>query len=115
MSRSAAAGGHKAAFVCVIEARLHVEDSGSLKSKRKVVRSLKDSVRNRFGASVSEIGGHDTWQRSTLLIALTGGHEVAERADEVERFIASRLPDGTVFARHLRSLDELRDQPTTSL
>ena len=26
------------AFVCVIEARIHVEDSDSLKSKRKVVR-----------------------------------------------------------------------------
>ena len=109
MSRSAAAGGHEAAFVCVIEARLHVEDSGSLKSKRKVVRSLKDSVRKRFGASVSEIGGHDTWQRSTLLIAITGGEEVAGRADEIRRFIAARLPDGAVFERHLRSLEEIRD------
>ena len=97
------------AFVCVIEARLHVEDSGSLKSKRKIVRSLKDSVRKRFGASVSEIGGKDTWQRATLLIALTGDDEVAGRAAEVERFIAARLPDGVVFERHLRSLDELRD------
>ena len=109
MSRSAAAGGHEAAFVCVIEARLHVEDSGSLKSKRKVVRSLKDSVRKRFGASVSEIGGHDTWQRSTLLIAITGGEEVAGRADGIQRFIAARLPDGAVFERHLRSLEEIRD------
>ena len=111
MSRSAAAGGHETAFVCVIEARLHVEDSGSLKSKRKVVRSLKDSVRRRFGASVSEIGGHDTWQRSTLLIALTGGEEaeLSDRAAELERFIAARLPDGAVFERHLRSLEEIRD------
>jgi uncharacterized protein YlxP (DUF503 family) len=97
------------AYVCVLEARLHVEDSGSLKSKRKVIRSLKDAVRKRFGAAVAEVGGHDTWQRSTLLIAIVGGPETAERAAEVERFIAARCPDGSTFTRDLRSLQDLRD------
>jgi uncharacterized protein YlxP (DUF503 family) len=96
------------AYVCVIEARIHVEDSGSLKSKRKVVRSLKDSVRRRFGAAIAEIDGQDTWQRSTLLISLVGGAELSERAEGVERFIASRCPDGSSFARDLRSLEDLR-------
>lgn len=96
------------AYVCVLEARLHVEDSGSLKSKRKVVRSLKDAVRKRFGASVAEVGGQDTWQRSILLIAIVGGPETAGRAEEVERFIAARCPDGSSFTRDLRSLEDLR-------
>jgi uncharacterized protein YlxP (DUF503 family) len=96
------------AYVCVIEARFHVADSQGLKSKRKVIRSLKDAVRHRYGASVSEVGGHDSWQRSTLLISLTGGAEVAERAAEVERFIAARCPDGSSFERTLRSLEDLR-------
>ncbi len=98
------------AFVCVIEARLHVADSDSLKSKRKVVRSIKDAVRARFGASVSEVGGHDSWQRATLLIALTGGEEVAGRAAEVERFVAARVPDGAVFDLHLRSLEDISEE-----
>jgi uncharacterized protein YlxP (DUF503 family) len=97
------------AFVCLIEARIHVEDSGSLKSKRKVVRSIKDTVRRRFGAAVAEIDGHDTWQRSTLLIALVGCGDLGERAAEVERFIAARCPDGSSFGRDLRSLEDLRD------
>lgn len=97
-----------AAFVCVIEAHLLVEDSGSLKSKRKVIRSLKDALRKRFGVSVAEVAGHDVWQRSTLLVALAGGPEVAERAQAVERFIAARCPDGSSFERHLRSLEDLR-------
>ncbi len=96
-------------FVCVIEARIHVEESNSLKSKRKVIRSLKDSVRKRFGASVAEVGGQDTWQRSTLLIAIAGGEEAAGRAEEIERYIAARVPDGAVFERFVRSVDELRD------
>ena len=60
------------AFVCLIEVRLHVAESDSLKSKRKVVRSVKDAVRERLGATVAEIEGQDTWQRSTLLCALVG-------------------------------------------
>jgi len=96
-------------FVVVIEARIHVEQSGSLKSKRKVVRSLKDAVRKRFGASVAEVGGHDTWQRSTLLIAIAGGEEAPRRAEEIERYIAARIPDGAVFERFVRSVGELRD------
>lgn len=98
----------RTAFVCVIEARIHVEDSGSLKSKRKVVRSLKDRLRERFGAAVAEIDGHDTWQRSILLISLVGGPETAGRAEQVERFVRSRCPDGSSFSRDLRSLEDLR-------
>ena len=96
-------------YVCVIEARLHVSDSGSLKSKRKVVRSLKDSVRRRFGASVAEIGGHDSWQRATLMIGVVGGAEAIERAAAIERYLASRVPDGITFERHVRTMDDLRD------
>lgn len=96
------------AYVLVLEARIHVEDSGSLKSKRKVIRSLKDAVRKRFGAAVAEIDGQDTWQRSTLLISLVGDGGVGERAEQVERFIAARCPDGSSFTRDLRSLEDLR-------
>ncbi len=95
-------------FVCVIEARIHVEDSGSLKSKRKVIRSLKDSVRRRFGAAVAEVDGQDTWQRSTLLFSLVGGTEIADRAAELESYVAARCPDGSSFERDLRSLEDLR-------
>ena len=95
-------------YVCVLEIRLHVEESGSLKSKRKVVKSLKDQIRRRFGASVAEIDGHDTWQRSTLLCALVGGADTAARADELERFVETRCPDGCGFARELLTLEDLR-------
>ena len=96
------------AFVCLVEVRLHVSDSGSLKQKRKHVRSLKDVIRRRFGASVAEIDGHDTWQRATLLCALVGGGEVSARADELERFVEGRFGDGCAFGRELRSLEDLR-------
>ena len=97
-----------AAYVCLVEVRLHVADSGSLKSKRKVVRSIKDQVRQRFGASVAEIDGHDTWQRTTLLCALVGGAEVSSRADELEHFVEARCPGGCGFDRDLLTLNDVR-------
>jgi uncharacterized protein len=95
-------------YVCILEVRLHINDSGSLKSKRKVISSLKAQVRQRFGASVAEIDGQDTWQRSTLICALVGGSDVGHRADGMERFIESRCPDGCSFERDLLSLTDIR-------
>jgi uncharacterized protein len=96
-------------FVCLIEARLHFGESHDLKGKRKELKSLKEGLRRRFGAAVAETEGHDTWQRTTLLIALVGDGAVGDRADEVQRFIESRCPDGAAFDRTLRTLEDIRD------
>lgn len=95
-------------FVCLVEARLHFGESHGLKGKRKHLKSLKEQLRGRFGVAVAETDGHDTWQRSTLLIALVGDGSVGDRADEVCRFIESRCPDGCTFDRDLRSLEDIR-------
>ena len=95
-------------FVCLVEARLHFGESQDLKGKRKELKSLKDQLRRRFGASVAEIDGHDTWQRTTLLCALVGDGEVRDRADGMIRFIETRCPDGCSFERDLLSLQDIR-------
>jgi uncharacterized protein YlxP (DUF503 family) len=96
------------AFVHLLEVRLHFGHSHDLKGKRKELKSLKEGLRRRFGASVAEIDGHDTWQRTTLLCALVGDGDVRRRADELERFIEARCPDGCTFERDLLSLEDLR-------
>ncbi len=97
------------AFVCLIEIHLHFGEVQDLKGKRKLLESLKDGIRQRFGASVAEIEGHDKWQRSTLLCALVGDGEVSDRADGLIRFVESRCPDGCSFERDLLSLRDIRD------
>jgi uncharacterized protein YlxP (DUF503 family) len=97
------------AFVELIEIHLHFGELQDLKGKRKLVKSLKDSVRKRFGASVAEIDGHELWQRSTLLCALVGDGEVSDRADGLVRFVESRCPDGCSVERDLLSLRDIRD------
>jgi uncharacterized protein YlxP (DUF503 family) len=95
-------------YVCLLEIRLHFGESRDLKGKRKELHSLKAGLRQRFGASVAEIDGHDTWQRATLLCALVGDGGVGARADEVERFVLGRCPDGASFERDLRTLEDIR-------
>jgi uncharacterized protein YlxP (DUF503 family) len=96
------------AYVRLTEVRLHFGESQDLKGKRKRVKSIKDQLRRRFGASVAEIDGHDTWQRTTLLCALVGDGEVLARSEALERFVESRCPDGCSFERDLLSLEDLR-------
>jgi uncharacterized protein YlxP (DUF503 family) len=96
-------------FVCLVELRLHYNDSGSLKAKRKEVQSLKAQLRKRFGASVAEIDGHDTWQRAALLCSLVGDAAVGDRGAELARFAESRCPEGCSTRIDLRSLSDLRD------
>ncbi|MBU3758439.1 MAG: DUF503 domain-containing protein [Candidatus Omnitrophica bacterium] len=50
----------------VLYLEIFIPLSGSLKSKRSVLKSLKDRVRSRFNVSVAEVGAHDKWQRSVL-------------------------------------------------
>jgi uncharacterized protein YlxP (DUF503 family) len=97
------------AYVCLVEVRLHLYDSHDLKGKRKVLHSLKTQLRQRFGASVAEVDGHDTWQRTTLVCALVGAADVGSRADELQRFVEARCPDGCAFERDLLSLADIRD------
>ena len=96
------------AFIAILEVRLHFGESHDLKGKRKLLHSLKAQMRNRFGAAVAETEGHDTWQRTTLVCALVGDSRVGDRADELERFVRSRLPDGCVVDRELLSLEDIR-------
>jgi len=49
---------------CRIE--LYIPESNSLKAKRKVIKSLKDQVSNRFNVAIAEVELQDLWQRSIL-------------------------------------------------
>jgi len=97
------------AYVALLLVDLHFPDAASLKAKRKDVASVKAQLHGRLGAAVAEVGGQDTWQRSTLSVALTSGsaRELARAADRVERFVIDRFPDGAVVRRVQVSAEDL--------
>lgn len=51
---------------------LHINGAVSLKDKRRIVKSLKDRLKNKFNISIAEIGSLDHWQRAELGIACVG-------------------------------------------
>ena len=53
--------------VCAIE--LLLAENHDLKGKRRVLKSIKDRVRNRFNVSIAEVDDLEAWQRSTLGVA----------------------------------------------
>jgi uncharacterized protein YlxP (DUF503 family) len=66
--------------VCTIELRLH--GCGSLKEKRRVLRSIKDRIRNRFNVSIAEVDCQDKWQ-----VAVLGFSAVSNDQGHVSRTI----------------------------
>jgi uncharacterized protein len=89
---------------------LHFPDAGSLKSKRKELSSIKAQLAGRMGVAVSETGYQDLWQRATLTAALTGGslRRLGAAADEVERWVLARCPEGASVERLVASVEDLR-------
>lgn len=57
-------------IVGVLTVDLAVLDARSLKDKRRVIKSIKDRVRNRYNVSVSEVDLQDVMKRSRLGIAM---------------------------------------------
>ena len=73
--------------VAVVQARLLVPGCRSLKEKRSVVKGLVERARNRFNASVSEVGAQDLLQRAEIGAALVSGDR-AFAAAEASRLLA---------------------------
>lgn len=59
--------------VCTVWLRLN--ESGSLKDKRRVVRSLIERVQARYNVSVAEIALQDDWQHAVIGASCVSGDE----------------------------------------
>jgi len=77
--------------VAALEIDFRIPGSDSLKTKRMVVRSLKDRIRARFPVAVAEVGHLDLHARGLLGIAAVGadGAVIARALDEVLRLVES--------------------------
>ena len=79
-------------YVGILTVELHFPENGSLKGKRRFVKSASAQLRERFGASVAEVDHHELWQRATLSVAcVTRGHrELGELLDAVVRYLGAQ-------------------------
>ena len=58
--------------VGTVEVELVLREARSLKDKRRVIKSLKDRIRNRFNMSIAEVDRQNSIQRATLGLAMVG-------------------------------------------
>jgi len=86
--------------VCTIE--LHIPESGSLKTKRQSLRSIKDRIRNTFNVSVAEVDGNDLWQKSSLAVAAVSNDKahLNQTLDHVVNMVQS-VPELSLLDYHI--------------
>jgi uncharacterized protein YlxP (DUF503 family) len=97
-----------AGYVGILSCELHFPEAGSLKGKRKYVKSAKAQLQQRFGASVAEVDHHDLWQRSrlTLCCVARGHQELLQLLDGAERYLAGQEYELGRVEREIVSLDD---------
>ncbi len=78
-------------IVGTLRVRLLLRDAHSLKDKRRVIRSLKTHLQNKFNLAVAEVDHHDVWQTAELGLVTVGGDN---------RFVMSVLSGVENFLRY---------------
>lgn len=68
-------------IIGVVTLDFHLPMCHSLKSKRFVVKSLKDRLANKFNVAVAEVDYEDMWQRVRLAVVTVSGER--RRVDEI--------------------------------
>ena len=82
---------------CSIKFYLH--GNNSLKGKRRVVRAIKDRLKNDFNVSVAEVGDQDVWQSLHIGISAVGSNRpymdslISKVVDAVDRMNLAEMVD----------------------
>ncbi|HWH54992.1 MAG TPA: DUF503 domain-containing protein [Gaiellaceae bacterium] len=97
-----------AGYVGILTAELHFPEAGSLKGKRRYIKSAKAQLQNRFGASVAEVDHHELWQRSRLTLSCVAREhrELVELLDGAERYLAGQEWELGAVEREVVSFDD---------
>ena len=97
-----------AGYVGILSVELHFPEAGSLKGKRKYVKSAKAQLQQRFGASVAEVDHHELWQRARVTLACVardfGG--VEGLLDDAERYLHGQDFECSRVERKVVTIDE---------
>lgn len=87
-------------IVGVLSWELSLAGCHSLKDKRRIVKSLKDRLHQRFNVSAAEVDHQDAWQQAALAVSVVSPDR--RHAEEVLTS-CDRLVQGEVLAHIIRS------------
>lgn len=77
-------------FIGVGRLELRIPASGSLKSKRQVVKAITGGLRSKFNVAVAEVDHQDLWQRASIGVTCVSesGFHAEKMLREIERFVS---------------------------
>lgn len=86
-------------IIAICKITLHFHNSGSLKHKRSILKSIMTKVKNKFNVSIAEIDSLDLWQKATLGIACvnTDSAHAHETLSRVVNLIEKNLNQGYII------------------
>ena len=82
-------------IIGIMSIQVSVFEAMTLKDKRRIIKSLKDRVRNKYNVSIAEVGHNDSIRTAILGVAL-----VANKS----RFVNSVLSEVVNFVRSIPQL-----------
>jgi uncharacterized protein YlxP (DUF503 family) len=94
---------------CSIKFFLH--GNNSLKGKRRITKSIKDRIRNKFNISVAEIGDQDVWQSLHIgIVAVGSDHKyldglMSKVVESIDKMNLAEMTDCQLETIHLGSLN----------
>ena len=90
--------------VCTIELRL--PGNGSLKGKRKVIKSVVRRVGQQFNVSIAEVDAQNLWQRAVLGVACVSASSgyAHGQLERVVQWIETNRPDVELLEYHIELL-----------
>jgi uncharacterized protein YlxP (DUF503 family) len=99
-------------FIAIARFEFFIPASRSLKDKRRVLRSVIQTIRNRFNVSIAEVEYQDLWQRAAVGVSCVAESIAHCRKvlQEVEKVMAKTALDGAEIVDrtiHIVSLEDL--------
>ena len=80
----------------VLRFSLRLAESGSLKDKRQVVRSVAQRIRNKFQVSVAEVADNEAWRIATIGVACVSND--ASHCEQILREIVAFVEESRLDA-----------------
>jgi uncharacterized protein YlxP (DUF503 family) len=97
--------------VGLLHVTMHLPENGSLKGKRKVIKSLLGRLRARFNVAAAEVASNDLWQRAELGVAVVGndGRFVNSSLDTILDYM-EKDPDAQVVDSRIEILNAFSEE-----
>ena len=68
---------------------MEIQSSRSLKTKRRVVKSISDRIKNRFNVSIAEVGANNVWNLATIGVVCVSNDK--SRSNEILSNVVNQI------------------------